>query len=129
VRAQAEGIAALVERIGPDKVQLNTATRPPAEDYAQAASPEELEALRPIFGARAEVVADWRGTRAEHELGAKKQDVLEMIRRHPCTVEDIAQGLGMRRDEAAGCVRELSQEGAVSQEPVAGRLYYKASVS
>ena len=45
-------LAKLARRIQPDKVQLNTAVRPPAEHYAMAVTPERLEAEGQVCGHR-----------------------------------------------------------------------------
>ena len=59
--AQVRQLAEWARRIQPDKVQLNTAVRPPAEDYAMAVPPERLAELARLFEPAAEVVAEHRG--------------------------------------------------------------------
>jgi len=45
ISAEAQKRAECVRRIAPDRVQLNTVTRPPAEDYAMAVDRQRLEEL------------------------------------------------------------------------------------
>ena len=45
IPAEAQKLAECVRRIAPDRVQLNTVTRPPAEDYAMAVDRQRLEEL------------------------------------------------------------------------------------
>ncbi len=127
VRSEAEKIAKIVRRIKPDRVHINTATRPSAEDFAYAAAREKLEELAPIFGDNTEVIADYADRHARRESSACSEDVLEMIARRPCTVQDIAAGLGIHLSEAVKCVEELSQAGKLEAESRDGVLFYKTS--
>src|SRR4030042_2114835 len=49
-----------IARIRPDKVQLNTVVRPPAERWAQPLSRRALDKIKKNLGGRAEVVVDFR---------------------------------------------------------------------
>jgi len=127
VPAEVEKIAKLVERIGPDRIQLNTVTRPPAEDFALPVSREEILRLAEIFGGRAEIIADYRGTHKQSEFRARRSDVLELLSRRPCTLEDIANGLALHRNEVVKHVEELSEEGKIVLEKRGLKLYYRVS--
>ena len=52
--------ASVINRIGPDRVQLNTVVRPPCEDFAKALTEDELRAIKDILGDKAEVIPVWR---------------------------------------------------------------------
>ncbi len=123
--AEAEKIAKLVERIGPDQVHLNTVTRPPAEDFALPVSKETMLRLADAFGGRAEVIADYRGTHKRAEFTARRGDVLNLLRRRPCTIDDIASGLRLHRNEVVKYIEELSAEGKITSERRDLRLYYR----
>jgi len=49
-----------------------------------------------------------------------------MIQRRPCSVDDLAQGLGMHRNEAVKYVDELSGAGLLESRRSAGKLYFTA---
>jgi len=55
-------LSALIKKIRPDKVQLNTITAPPAESYAQSVDEKRLHELAALFDPRAEVIADFDRT-------------------------------------------------------------------
>ena len=114
-----------VERIRPDKVQLNTAVRPTAEADVPRLGAEEMKRLARFFGPGAEVVADY-SREAKAALAAGAREVYETLARRPCTLEDLAAGLGIRREEAAKCVSALEADGRVRREERAGRIYYVA---
>jgi len=125
--AEVDKIGRLVERIRPDRVQLNTVTRPPAEDIALPVSKKDMEQYATRLGERAEVIADFRGVHRKSEFTARRDDVLDLLRRRPCTVNDLAAGLGMHTNEVVKYITELLERGAISADTRANRTYYKVS--
>lgn len=113
-----------VRRIKPDRVQLNTATRPPAEDYAMMVDRARMTELAVRFNPAAEVIADYRGIHAQSDFKAGRDSLLEMLQRRPCSLEDIADGLGMHRNEVIKYVEELDVEGRLDKQYSGGNLYY-----
>ena len=116
-----------VSLIGPDRVQLNTVTRPPAESFAIGISRERLTELAGAFDPPAEVIADFRDVHGLAEFAAGREDVLALLRRRPCSMDDIAGGLGMHRNEVVKYVEHLNAEGLLLQTQTAGRLHYRAA--
>lgn len=119
-------IVKIVERIGPDRVQLNTVARPPTEEYALSVSCERMEQFAGMFEPKAEVIADYEGTHEQPEFAGRRQDVLDMVSRRPCTVDDIVAGLGLHRNEVVKYVDELVNEGKLTSEVRGEKVYYKA---
>ncbi|MCK4602435.1 MAG: radical SAM protein [Phycisphaerae bacterium] len=126
ITAEVEKLADCVSLIKPDRVQLNTATRPPAEDYATAVQRSRLNELAVMFNPPAEVIADFRTVHQQLEFAAGREGVLELLRRRPCSIEDIADGLGMHRNEVVKYVEELTGRKLLEQLFVDGKSYYKA---
>lgn len=126
VPAEARRIADLARTIGPDRVQLNTVTRPPAEDFAVAVDRARMDELATYFEPPAEVIADYRGTHDLPEFGATRADVLALITRRPCSLEDIVEGLGSHRNEVLKYIEALDAEGLLQKQRVGRRLYYRA---
>jgi len=127
IDAEVAKLAKCVDQIKPDRVQLNTATRPPAEHFAEAASPERMAQLAELFNPPAEVIADFRDVAQAKDLSASRQEVLNMLCRRPCSIEDIANGLGMHSNEVVKYVDQLSAEDLVVKSLSGGKIYYKAS--
>lgn len=96
-----EALREAIDEIKPDKVEINTVVRPPAEAAAQALSAEGLQEAQRILGPLAEVIAplDARKLMAS-ERQHTETEVIELLRRRPCTLDDIAAGLSMHRNEA-----------------------------
>ena len=76
------------------------------------------------FDPRAEVIADYRGVHAQSDFKAGRKSVLEMIQRRPCSLEDIADGLGMHRNEAIKYVEELDASGLIEKRSSGSGLFY-----
>jgi wyosine [tRNA(Phe)-imidazoG37] synthetase (radical SAM superfamily) len=117
-----------INSICPDKVQINTVTRPPAEAFAEPVPEKRLEAIAKRLYKNSEVIADYSGVHKQGDFAARREDVLALLKRRPCSVEDIAAGLGLHRNEVVKYVEELSAEGKIKSTPHGQRLYYKPSI-
>jgi len=120
-------LARCADRIRPDCIQLNTVTRPPAEKYAVGVSPARLTELASIFCPHAEIIADFRGVHQRSEFAASREEILGLLRRRPCSLEDIADGLDLHRNEVLKYIEELNAEGLLEESLTAGKLYYKVA--
>jgi wyosine [tRNA(Phe)-imidazoG37] synthetase (radical SAM superfamily) len=118
-------VARCVDHIKPDHVQMNTVTRPPAEKYAIGVSSQRLAELTSVFHSAAEVIADFRGVHRQPGFIAGREDILNMLRRRPCSIDDIADGLGMHRNEVIKYIEELNAENLLEESLTAEKLYYK----
>jgi wyosine [tRNA(Phe)-imidazoG37] synthetase (radical SAM superfamily) len=127
--AQVRQLAGWVRRIRPDKVQLNTAVRPPTEEHATAVSPRRLAQLAAIFEPRAEVVAGHRGSQAPGSPSPSSEAVLTLLRRRPCTIEDVARGLSIKPAEVVKTLTGLETGGQVQHARHRGLVFYRMAVN
>jgi len=123
--AEVRKIAKHVAEIKPDRVQLNTVTRPPAEEYAREVSFDKLMEFAKLFNPVAEVIADFRGVHAAPEFGAARENVLQMLQRRPCTIDDIAGGLGIHRNEAIKHVEKLIGDKVIERFDLSDKHFYR----
>ena len=114
----------LAERVHPDRIQLNTVARPPSESYAFPVPEQQMLRYAARFGRNAAVIADYQGTRDMPEFAAKRDDVLGLLSHRPCTIEDIAQGLGMHRHEVLKHIEDLMDEAKITTKEQHGKTYY-----
>jgi len=122
-RNQVEAIAALARTIRPDRVQLNTAVRPTAQQNVPPLSESQLRSLAGCFTPAAEVIARFApGGRSSRR--ADKAAVRAMLQRRPCTAEDVAHAFALNREETETMVRELIAEHGVRKEVRNGETYY-----
>jgi pyruvate-formate lyase-activating enzyme len=112
--AEVARIAALVRKIAPTKVQLNTVSRPPCEEYARPVPPERLAALANLFDPPAEVISEavLAGGLGIPAAEVPDAEILSLIRIRPCTAEAVAAGLGLHVHESAKRLAALVDRGA-----------------
>ena len=128
IESEVEQIAECVEAIRPDRVQLNTVTRPPAEDFARPVPREELRRLAELFHPTAEVIWDSATEDEADETGnIDEQQVLALLRRRPCRVRDVAEGLSMRRVEVLKYLEKLDGLGLLVGTQMGAEVYYSAA--
>lgn len=120
-------INACVKRIKPDRVQINTVTRPPAESFAFAVNRPRLEGLARLFTPEAEVIADFRAVHAQADFAATRETVLQLLERRPCSVDDLAEGIGIHRNEAVKYVEELLATKHIEVVRSSNCIFYRAS--
>lgn len=124
--AEINRLKTCIDAIQPDLVQVNTVTRPPTEDFAEPVPKKQLEVIAAQLYEKAEVIADYRDVHKEKDFTARREDILTLLQRRPCSIEDIAAGLGLHRNEVVKYIEELSAEGKIEARPQNQRLYYKA---
>lgn len=126
VEAEVEKIARIAEEVSPDKVQLNTVARPPAEEFALPVSVDTINQLAKAFRVHAEVVADFSEAGPVSTGVVEDEDILGLLRRRPCTVRDIAHGIGLHPSEVAKRLDVLSKGGDVQAKRKEGDVFYSA---
>lgn len=109
-----------------DRIQLNTATRPPADSCVQALSREELDAAAKVLDLPCEIIASWHrnSEQGSHDASCTATDVLELVRCHPSTAQDVASGLAISEARARHLVAELLAAGHIQAEDRAGNTWY-----
>lgn len=115
-----------IEQIRPDKVQLNTAVRPTTQAGIKKVDLEKLETIAAYLGEKCEVVADFSPGSCLMHIESKAQDVLSMLKRRPCSLNDICSGLGIQRDEVLKYVTRFQQQGVVHSSEKDGIIFFKA---
>ena len=125
MRDDVRKIAALAKQIDPDRIQLNTSVRPPAEDFAAALSREHMEELTNLFDPIAEVIAEFR---AKHSEGveANQETILSMLQRRPCTADQIADVFDMHLNEVSKYIGILMRSDQIHVERKDSAVYYAA---
>ena len=125
MEAEVAKLATCVDLIRPDRIQLNTVSRPPAEGYAVGLSQERMVALAGLLRPRAEVISDSRDSRGHDEFSSSREEILNLLRRRPCSIEDIADGLGMHVNEVLKYLEGLTSLEALDWASVNGKIFYR----
>lgn len=124
--SEAEKIAALVKSVHPTRVQLNTAYRPPAEETAFPLSVEQLTSLKNFFPGEVDVIGDLDSPAMPVTESGTVTDnnIIALLTRRPCTIVDIASGLGMHVNEVIKRMEKLVEAGKVHCIVTRKRNYY-----
>ena len=122
-------MADLTRGLKVDKIHLNTVVRPPTEEFSLAVTAEEMREIASMFDSRAEVIVDF-GKLVKHETrdGDIEGQIASLLKRRPCTVDDISNSLGIHRNEVIKYVNHLTSEDAVRRVKHGDRWYYEQIV-
>jgi wyosine [tRNA(Phe)-imidazoG37] synthetase (radical SAM superfamily) len=106
------GLVAEIRKIRPDRIQLNTLDRPGSEVWVKPAGPQELHRIQAFLN-----IPYTEAIHSSHhespfapDEGEPSQRICDLIRRRPCTVEDIALTTGLHRNEVLKLLREIGSE-------------------
>jgi len=124
--AEVNALRKHIQAIQPDKVQVNTIARPPAEGFAEPVPAEQLQHIAEALYEKAEVIVDNAHVHTQGDFVAQRADILALLRRRPCTVEDIATGLGLHHNEVIKYLHKLSSAGRIEARRQNRRIYYVA---
>ena len=119
-----------VERIMPDKIQLNSLDRPGTEKTVEKADMASLKKIQDCLSgiATVEIVGKFALAKtpavpgSDTEIGTK---ILDMISRRPCTVSDLAEAFGRPQQEILDAVSRLVRENKAVAEEMARGIFYK----
>ena len=114
-----------IDKINPDKVQVNTAVRPVVHPEAARVEPERLSQLARCLSSRAEVIANFSKKVEPHHQGTKPEAVLETLRRRPCSLEDLQNGLGIGKEALGPVLDQLESTGRILCEQRGQQKFYK----
>ena len=129
IRSEVEKIAALTRRIGPERVQLNTVSRPPAEQFAFAVSKDQMERFRECFDGVVDVITESEAGEscASSASETTDADILALLSRRPCTLRDFSLATRLHPTEAAKRLDALCQAAKVTQVFRDGQRFYLAA--
>jgi wyosine [tRNA(Phe)-imidazoG37] synthetase (radical SAM superfamily) len=119
------GLKTWVERIRPDRIQINTVVRPPAEPWVEAVSSERLEEIRKRLGERAEIIAPFRVRTEERLRRQRERQILETVLRRPVCARDLAEAFGMDEEEAHRLLERMALRRGWIRERFQGRWYFR----
>jgi wyosine [tRNA(Phe)-imidazoG37] synthetase (radical SAM superfamily) len=125
-KGEIERLKEVIERIQPDRIQLNTPVRPPAEEYAYPLTISQLEETRKKLGDKGEIISEFAAPAGEKFNSVKDLEILNLIKRRPCTAEDISKALELHLNEVVKYLEKLIKEGVVHYRMYEHRGYYES---
>lgn len=124
-----EDIAALkaaVRTISPNRIQLNTVARPPLEAFAAPLSQGELETIAQQFEGQVEILVDFTTRAREKFHQAGETDILQMLKRRPCTAADISEALNLDPAQTENQLHRMESAGLLKITRHNDKNYYQA---
>jgi wyosine [tRNA(Phe)-imidazoG37] synthetase (radical SAM superfamily) len=114
-------------RIKPDKVQLNTVVRPPAEKFARALGFKELEKIKKFLGKNSEIIAEFEKKPQKPSSENLDKVILSLVQRRPVTLQDISTSLGKNEKVIREHLHSLLERDRIKPIVHKGLTYYKKS--
>jgi len=115
-------IAQAVESMKPDRVQLNTVVRHPAEPVLPLNEAEMIEVLNAF--PEAEIIPDW-----DWRVPEKTQRMLlEILSANHCTIDELARLAGLEKSSAVKYAIILERDGKIKRHLLGGRHHFHAVV-
>ena len=128
-KEEIEKLKEVIERIQPDRIQLNTPVRPPAEDFVFPLTLGQLEEIGKTLGDKAKIIPEFTAPLGEEFNSVKDTEILNLIKRRPCTTEDISKALGLRIDEVVKHLDHLRKTGAVRYRMYEHHCYFESTLT
>ncbi|MBN1243751.1 MAG: radical SAM protein [Spirochaetales bacterium] len=125
--AELDALKAAMERIGPDRIQLNTLDRPGTVPDLRSATQAELRAVLERWKLpNAEIIAPApeRKRIASYRPDAESA-ILETVRRRPCTLDDLSRVLGMHINEVNKYLDVLEAEDLIEATRQDRGVFYR----
>ena len=119
-------IATLAGEIAPNRIHLNTAVRPPAEEFVTALPKEQMAGFTHLFQPTAEIIADFSAPRSK-PMQTNAAAILDMLKRRPCTAQQIADAFGLHVNEVSKYLGSLMKEYQIRAERKKDVVYYRAA--
>jgi len=123
--AAVERIAQILSDIGPDRIHLNTAVRPPAEGFVAPVPADRLASLVHYFHPEAEVITDFSGYPASG-MRSNQETVLALLKRRTCTADEIASAFSLHINEVLKYLSSLMRKNQIHAIRKSNTVYYGA---
>lgn len=107
-----------------DKVQLNTPVRPSPDGRVIPLTAAELARMKNLLGDRCEVIAGFSGRQYVSEQ-AMQERVISLIGRHPLTLAQLSDALGVPREQLTTLISLLMDQGTIASREHGDGCYYQ----
>jgi wyosine [tRNA(Phe)-imidazoG37] synthetase (radical SAM superfamily) len=114
IRSEILSIKSLTDKIKPDKIQLNTVARPPAESFAEPVPENDLIKIAGYFEQNTEIIAGFNRKQENMNMKNIKEEIINMLKRRPCSLEDISGAIHIHKNEAIKYLEELMKKNKVT---------------
>ncbi len=121
--AEVMALKRAISRIQPDRVQLNTVVRPPAEEFAKPVPRSRLEQIQGELGAGAEIIVDFSRKLKEGSPLILESEILDLLKRRPLSCKDIKELFG-EVEKVDEILSRLLENGIIDRKEVDSDAFY-----
>jgi len=114
--------------IKPDRVQLNTVVRPPAEKSARPMSSDDLEQIQCLFGPNTDVIGETKSkvqSRKSQVSDRPDEAILATVQGRPVTQLDLVCSLGVAPREIEAALHRLLRSRRIKQVEFRGKAFFE----
>lgn len=111
--------------IKPDRVQLNTVVRPPAESFARPMSHDDLVQIQHLFGPNTDIAELPVPARQRRFRGDADEAIAAVVRGRPVTKDDLRESLGIPPATLAASLRRMVRARRIRPVDFWGRTFYE----
>ena len=116
-----------IQRINPDRVQLNTLDRPGTVSWVKPGTKDSLEKIAHQLGSKAEIIVNFQKREQIASYNADvESSILQTIKRRPCTVEDLSSTLGLHQNEINKYIETLLNRNLIRSEALERGVFFKS---
>jgi wyosine [tRNA(Phe)-imidazoG37] synthetase (radical SAM superfamily) len=113
--------------IKPDRIQLNTVVRPPAEKSARPMSYDDLEQIQCLFGPNTDIIGEARSKVPSPKSEVSESPdaaILATVQGRPVTRLDLVCSLGVAPREIEAALQRLLRERRIRPSVFQGKTFY-----
>jgi wyosine [tRNA(Phe)-imidazoG37] synthetase (radical SAM superfamily) len=119
-------LARVAETLRPDRIELNTIVRPPAYPGVCGLGPQPMEKAAHLFSReRTEIIGNFNAIVEEDQKRDLSGRIEELLRRRPCTAEEMAVSLAVSHRAVEIELRALEQCGVLEVNLFGGRRFFR----
>ncbi len=118
---------ALIDRIRPDRVHLNTAVRPPAEPGVYPPNDSRMQNICRKLGQKAELITP-PAENAYLQGNNVEENIMCLVWRRPCTAEEIAAACQSELDAISDKLTHMVANGKIKEVRRGDKKFFKTQI-
>lgn len=103
----------VIARIRPDKIQLNTVTRPPSERGVEPVTQSRLKEIQVLFGDRCEIIGSYDKHSSGNSGKSNPTEILGLLERRAMTIDGLVNSQNASKDSIVDSLRALKEAGLI----------------
>lgn len=119
-----QGLREAIQKINPDKVQLNSLDRPGTERWVEPVTKEYLSAISEKLLSADLIRENQSNPYDSPDYASLMGHLLSTIRRRPCTCHDLSKIFGMNPSEVDPYIRDLIEQGEIKKIKMPRGCFY-----